>query len=242
MIVYCITHNTSGKRYIGQTTQRLESRLQQHFKKTTKSCPALAAAIRKYGKEAFTVEILAEANSQEELNKLESLLIQQFNTVAPHGYNLEYGGSRGKDSKETIEKRKTAINQPDCLLKISNKSKENWSRPEYRKAISESRKEMWNNPEYRKKIQDTKTTEEAVARQRQIAYRTIVAAAKKKAKKVVAVHKDTGVETIYESATVAEMQGFKQSEISKCCNNPFKKYSHKNHYWRFVCEPEKQDN
>ena len=52
----------------------------------------LAKAVKKYGPDAFTYEVL-EANVFDEfLPDLEVAYIANFNTVVPHGYNLTYGG------------------------------------------------------------------------------------------------------------------------------------------------------
>ena len=60
-------------------------------------------AIAKYGREAFTFEILHDGVIPEFLDTLEIEAIAKFNTIAPHGYNLDTGGGGGSPSKETRE-------------------------------------------------------------------------------------------------------------------------------------------
>lgn len=242
MYIYIIKNTVSNKCYVGQTIQPVKERVKQHFKKSAKSCPALAAAIRKYGPDNFSVEVIAEADSQDKLNELEVHFISEFNSISPNGYNLEYGGSRGKDSEETKRKRKEAINKPECLAQISSKSKENWARPEYRAKIAEARKQTWKNPQYRKDFMERLTSPESVAKQREIAKRTIVAAAEKLKKPLIGLHRKTGISTWYPSISDAVKCGFSQPEISKCCRYDFTKYSHRNHYWRFANEGDRPGN
>lgn len=57
MIIYKITHITSGRFYIGRTTQKLERRLKQH-KQQTKSKSKLSYLLRKYPAQDFKAEII----------------------------------------------------------------------------------------------------------------------------------------------------------------------------------------
>lgn len=87
----------SGKAYIGQTIKTLKQRLGGHC--STSSCPALSAAIKKYGIENFRAEILLEVNT-EQLDYYEVKFINMYGTRAPRGYNLAPGGrvARGEDN------------------------------------------------------------------------------------------------------------------------------------------------
>jgi group I intron endonuclease len=58
-------------------------------------------AIAKYGGKAFSLQVLAETSSKNDANEKESLFIAQFNTVAPHGYNLTLGGESVEMSPKT---------------------------------------------------------------------------------------------------------------------------------------------
>ncbi len=89
-IVYTISRN-SVVRYVGATVRNLDARWIEHKKATSKNT-ALAHAIRKYGAEAFVIEHIASALNETDLMELERILIDQHNTVSPHGYNLKTGG------------------------------------------------------------------------------------------------------------------------------------------------------
>lgn len=96
MIVYLITNKINHKKYIGKTILPLTRRFQNHINKSTKgSLTYFHRAIRKYGKEHFTCEILDRATSLEELNQKEMIWIK---TIAPE-YNMTVGGDGGDTSK-----------------------------------------------------------------------------------------------------------------------------------------------
>lgn len=103
MIIYKITNLINSKAYIGQTIYELEQRWVQHNSKSS-GCRAIANALRKYGKENFTIEIVTICYSLEELNAQEEKYIKEFNTLAPNGYNLTTGGESRILTEESRKK------------------------------------------------------------------------------------------------------------------------------------------
>lgn len=100
--VYKITNEANGMIYVGQTCN-FEQRTRQH--KSREDNPHLRNAMKKYGIENFTFEVLYSDLTKEEADKMEIKLISDWElTNRSKGYNLRSGGSRGKHSKETIEK------------------------------------------------------------------------------------------------------------------------------------------
>ena len=98
--IYKITNIITGRLYIGQTKRSLDLRLKEHA--TNPNCRVLYRAIQKYGIENFTIDLIGECETFEELNKAEKYYINKWNTLAPHGYNIEGGGNSKKMvSKET---------------------------------------------------------------------------------------------------------------------------------------------
>jgi group I intron endonuclease len=98
VFIYKVTNKKNGKVYIGKTVRPVDVRWAQHlsFAKMSGGCPYLGAAIRKYGSEAFEVEQLVQATSEDELNRLEKEFIQQFQSYRREfGYNLTLGGDGG---------------------------------------------------------------------------------------------------------------------------------------------------
>ncbi len=93
MIIYKITNTINEKVYIGLTTTSLKTRWQSH-KGSVKSNPRpLYRAMRKYGIENFTIEVIDETDSMEKLAELERSYIKKYNSRDPQfGYNLAAGG------------------------------------------------------------------------------------------------------------------------------------------------------
>ena len=102
MHVYKFTHLESGKSYVGQTTQDPFQRRLEHIcssRHTTKTYH-FHNAIRKYGIESFTFEILATANSLDDLNKLEEFYAEKFDCYK-NGYNIRKAGGNKLHSAES---------------------------------------------------------------------------------------------------------------------------------------------
>ena len=95
-IVYCHMHVESGRRYVGVTSQTMEKRWSQHISKSKSSKGGrwhFPNAIRKYGKNTFSHEVLGVFDSLEEANKEEERLIDEWNLRNPEkGFNLAKGG------------------------------------------------------------------------------------------------------------------------------------------------------
>lgn len=99
MLVYKITNNVNGHGYIGITQCALAKRWREHLcAARTGSDKRLYRAMRKYGTDNFTIAVIREATSFEELQRFECELIIEHNTHAKNGrgYNLTAGGE-GKD-------------------------------------------------------------------------------------------------------------------------------------------------
>ena len=87
-IIYKITNKVNGKSYIGQTRYTIEFRWKQHQHK--KDNTYFHNAIKKYGIENFSIEILEECNIND-LNSREIFYIAKYDTFN-NGYNLTIGG------------------------------------------------------------------------------------------------------------------------------------------------------
>lgn len=107
MVIYKITNKINGKSYIGQTTGTFNTRYKKgkwwHYTDNI----LLKNAYKKYGEEAFSVEILEEeVASIDELNRLEIFYAEKYNVYSPNGYNLRGCGNNKFVLKETIEKQR----------------------------------------------------------------------------------------------------------------------------------------
>jgi hypothetical protein len=57
---------------------------------------AISAAIKKHGRETFSVEVLRQSNDSDELRRWEVEAIREFQTLSPNGYNLSSGGEKSE--------------------------------------------------------------------------------------------------------------------------------------------------
>lgn len=98
MIIYEAINVVNGKRYIGQTVQKLADRKRQHIESVNykhHGCTLFKRALKKYGSENFEWKIIDYASSHEELDLKESFWIRFFMTTDPsYGYNLKGGGAK----------------------------------------------------------------------------------------------------------------------------------------------------
>jgi group I intron endonuclease len=157
-IIYKLTHRDSGRVYIGQTKKTIRGRLSGHkyaafvAKKDTYICKA----IRKYGLDAFDAEQIDDANSLDDLNKLEEHYISLFNSTDRNcGFNIDPSPTKHPDRSTLMSKRMRKV----------------WEDPEYRDRQSASRRgikrdqkwkeshsraasKMWQDENHRKTISE----------------------------------------------------------------------------------------
>lgn len=96
--IYIIKNSVNNKIYIGQTTQNVEDRFKQHLKcLKSNQKQVISKAIKKYGKDKFSFEILEKnISSYKELNERETYFIDKYKSLVPNGYNLCRGGSESR--------------------------------------------------------------------------------------------------------------------------------------------------
>ena len=115
MWVYKITNIQNNKVYIGQTIRPIQKRFQRHINDALNNIldTHFARAIRQYGAENFTIEVIDTATDQNELNKKEQYWIQYYDSVNK-GYNetdaiSKCGGntyqSKTKEEMESIKEK-----------------------------------------------------------------------------------------------------------------------------------------
>lgn len=138
-IIYRLTNTVNGKIYIGQTSCGLDIRWRQHCYMTTfGSSYYIHNAIRKYGTDTFTREILEETTT-ELVSDRETYWIAKLHPE----YNMTSGGEGAKGisrSKETRNK----ISQSRKGIKFS----------EEHKAKLRAAKRGKNHPNYGKHLSD----------------------------------------------------------------------------------------
>lgn len=142
MKIYCIRNSVNGKCYIGQCTRSVELRWKEH-KLLNGKCRAIENAIRKYGADVFSIEEIASAESQSELDTLERFWIAKLNTVSPNGYNLSGGGNgAGKMHAETKVIMSALANRPEHLRRLAQMQ----NRPDVKAKQKASKIERWSVP------------------------------------------------------------------------------------------------
>lgn len=107
ILIYKITNTLNNKVYIGQTIHYLFplKRINAHFKKAGNGVDLVYRAFKKYGKDIFSIDLIATALDLHTGNELEKFFIKHFNSLVPIGYNIREGGlNGGKLPKEIIEK------------------------------------------------------------------------------------------------------------------------------------------
>ena len=117
-LVYKITNLINGKLYIGQTIRTIEERFNDHIYDDSN----IGNAIREYGCENFSIEVIEKCKSKEELNAYENYYIAYFDSKEPNGYNLIGGDIEAVDKffdRAFGEQRWFALFQ-DYALKIAH--------------------------------------------------------------------------------------------------------------------------
>jgi len=145
MIIYRAHNEINDKSYIGQTIKTLEDRKKGHCQSAFNgnSNFYFHNALRKYGIENFKWGIICECNSMDELNKMESYYIKEYNTFMDEGtgYNMTTGGfnhifseesnkKKGKSLKGRIRSKEHSMNISKGLLgrNLSDEHRKNISK------------------------------------------------------------------------------------------------------------------
>ena len=94
-LVYMHTSKTTGKSYIGVTSQTSSKRLARHYTEAKRGSKYhFHRALLLYGIDDFTTTVLAENISRSAAFQLEIEYIEKFNTLH-EGYNMSQGGDCG---------------------------------------------------------------------------------------------------------------------------------------------------
>jgi hypothetical protein len=119
--IYCLTFNTTGKQYIGFTGKGVMNRIHKHYINASYGIDShLYRAIRMYGLENVSIEILYQSSDKNEALKMEKYYITKFDAIK-NGYNETHGGAGGwsvpehklESWKKSIVKRTQGLNNPN---------------------------------------------------------------------------------------------------------------------------------
>lgn len=122
--IYCITNTINNKRYVGKTTQSIQTRFNQHCcdsQREYKGKIPLYIAMNKYGIENFIIEELEQVEDETQLNERECYWIQELETYGIHGYNATKGGDGALlyDYNEIIDLYNLGYSPSEISHKIS---------------------------------------------------------------------------------------------------------------------------
>jgi len=119
--IYLLTNTIDKKQYIGFTTKSLEFRFEQHKSAARNGVKSyLYNAIRFHGIDNFTSEIIYMSEDDNYcLKKAEVILIADYNTKKPNGYNMTNGGegtlgrtyNHSESTKQKISKSHKKLNK-----------------------------------------------------------------------------------------------------------------------------------
>jgi group I intron endonuclease len=144
-IIYLAENTINHKKYVGFTSKSLKHRINEHEKNALRNSEFIFhRAIRKYGFDAFTWQILeSNEDANYTLNVLEPKWIKESNSyyLEGQGYNMTRGGEGAvgaKRSKETKKKISNALkNNKNSLGRIvTEEMKENLRRKNLGKKVS----------------------------------------------------------------------------------------------------------
>lgn len=161
--IYKITNKINNKVYIGQTTlKRASDRFTRHKYQAThleldKGVSYIHRAMADSGIDNFEFTVIEEIGN-DKLNEREKYWIQQYNSLAPNGYNLTSGGQGTPNfsripSQEEKERRSESCKHfyeehPEKIDEIRERTQKLWEDPDYRKRVTESNKKFYSeNPD-----------------------------------------------------------------------------------------------
>lgn len=203
--VYCHTNKIDGKKYVGITCQKPESRWRNG--NGYKNNKYFFRAIEKFGWHNFQHEILYTNLSKDEAEEIEIKLIAEYGSTIPSkGYNIETGGNGTEKFTEEIKvKISASLIGHKCSDETKDKiSKSKIGKPSPKKGMKMTAEQRKKNSESHKGIKPWNTGRPWMREEK----------AKCNGKQVLCV--DTG--TIYLTAhEAAEILKIDFSSICKCC-------------------------
>lgn len=221
--VYLFTNIKNGKKYVGQAFDG-ESRYKQHIRASFRqdgsrdyNC-AFHNAIRKYGPENFTFEVLHSNLTKEEMDYWEIYYIKFYDTLVKNGkgYNISSGGSNGNnfagktpEEMEIIKRKigeKSKGRKPNLGKTMSDKSK---------KKLSDSQKERLKD-KTKCGMHGKKHTEESKQKNSESRKGKCVGAENGRARKVAQYTLDGQFIAIYDCVKMAE-EHIGVSGVTGCC-------------------------
>lgn len=169
MIVYLVTNNLTGSRYVGITSRCLKDRWREHCHRSKQTAKfKLSRAIQKYGPSAFSVEVLCELDTYDDLVEAERIFVANFGSYGDRGYNMTPGGetmpmlvkeiaSRSGRTRSATHRGPAHHNygrkwSAETRAKHLAARQRNAANPDFKKKMSEAQKKKWQDPITREKM------------------------------------------------------------------------------------------
>lgn len=123
VLVYKLTCGVSGKAYVGITARALDTRWLEHCQRARQGQrnSRLYDAMRKYGLDAFSREVIATADTEDEARSLERAFILELRTYES-GYNANEGGCGWLSVPESV-RRKSSETQKGRTVPAETRAK-----------------------------------------------------------------------------------------------------------------------
>ena len=152
--VYLLLSKSKSNGYVGQNITSLLDRVRGHLTPNS-GCHGIAAALKKYGASAFTIEILQADVPKELLNQAEIDWIAAKNTWHG-GYNCGEGGSNSTMHDPEVRARhqaatKAAHNTPEYLEKARTINQAKAKEPGWSEGCRERALKQHRDPEKKQK-------------------------------------------------------------------------------------------
>ena len=96
-----VGNEVNGKIYVGQTKGSIENRFQEH----SRAKSIIGKAIRKYGKDNFTIEVIENVTDYSLIDEREIYWIDFYKSTL-EGYNISSGGQGVHGYQHTDETKK----------------------------------------------------------------------------------------------------------------------------------------
>lgn len=114
--IYLITNLINDKKYVGLTTKSLRERFDAHLNRACHERSVIQKAIKKYGKENFSIIEIDNALTKEDLFNKEREWIAKYDTYLGWGYNQTEGGggivNMSQEIRDKISKTKSGKKIP----------------------------------------------------------------------------------------------------------------------------------
>ena len=112
--IYLIKNLVNYKKYIGLTKNSIGERMAKHIQAAkSEEGFLLHRAIRKYGKESFTIELIEDGLTLEQAYEREKFYIEKYNTYFKNelGYNMTLGGENAVQNQGEKNGRSVATDE-----------------------------------------------------------------------------------------------------------------------------------